>query len=95
MTDKPVVEGIVHRPTIFVLTISHRHGGDIYVHQTREGAERNLEGYCRMWWEEAAWNDEDDGEDPAEPEDPTELITRYFSLMEDESYSIEEEPLGA
>lgn len=82
---------------VWVLRVDHRHGEDVYVHQTEEGARDSLEGYCRLWWNEAAAHiasDEGLDEEPEEPTDRDELITRYFEAILDEQWSIEPQVLG-
>lgn len=36
--------------TVYVLRYWHRHGSDITVHASREGADAQIAGYVREWW---------------------------------------------
>lgn len=38
--------------TVYVLTYVHKHGQDVSVYASREGAAHGLADICRLWWEE-------------------------------------------
>jgi hypothetical protein len=69
---------------VWVLSISHRHGEDISVHQTDKGANAALAAYCAEYWDECDQN----GEDHDKPDDIDDLITQYFDGTDNESYEI-------
>lgn len=55
-----------------LLVITHEHGVDTSVHDSRRDAEAVLLEYVRSWWVHEA------GEDTSMPEDPAEAIEAYF-----------------
>ena len=59
--------------TIYVLTIEHRHGTNISVHQTRAGAEASLDEYVREYWHELSRE-----RPPEMPKAAEERIEIYF-----------------
>ena len=77
---------------VAVLIISHRHGDIVSVHRTLAGAQRALHAYVAMWWDDEL-KDASETPEPM-PDDEAEAITRYFEVVEDETYSIELQPLG-
>ncbi len=71
--------------TVWVLTVDHRHGQDMWVHETEAGAKGSLAGYVREWWSELTgrWDAREDL--PAEaPDDDDEAIATYFENVDDE-----------
>lgn len=68
--------------TVHLLVIEHRHGRNLAVHETREGAEANLDAYVQEWWTEL-----NDVDQPGRRED---RIRIYFQDHPDnETYQIE------
>jgi hypothetical protein len=73
---------------VWVLVISHRHGDNMYVHETPEGAKASLVEYVHEWWGECSgrW-----GEEPEKmPHDDEEAVQAYFDKVGDEYYSLEQ-----
>jgi hypothetical protein len=67
---------------VWVLAIEHRHGMNIGVYTDRAALDNGLLAYViREWHDECE-------EEP--PEDNEEMITRYFELVDDESYCASE-----
>lgn len=68
---------------VFVLVISHKHGEDVSVHRTNEGAMEELYQFVQEWWESRM-------EGPL-PSDKADAISAYFTEMSDgcgeENYS--------
>jgi hypothetical protein len=64
------------------LLVRHRHGQDLSLHPSHDGAKAALVAYVRYWWT-------DELPDEPEPADDGEAITRYFDRLEDEDYQIE------
>jgi len=58
--------------TVYVATISHRHGDNVYVSRTEEGLNKQVANFCREWWHEI-----DDA--VTIPKDDNEVIELYFS----------------
>ena len=80
---------------VFVVTIHHKHGEDLRVQATEEGARNAILEYVKEFWSE--WQDADEGDDDYSPipEDREEAISEYFSLAEEsEYYEIDELPVG-
>jgi hypothetical protein len=77
-------------PTLYVLTISHRHGDDISVHGSQAEATGTLAEFARYWWEEitAGTGRACPGVTAPPPEDDEEAIRIYFEHQHDESYAI-------
>ena len=76
---------------VWVLLINHRHGSNICVHVTEEGAKKALYEYCREWWDDAI------SEQYGKPEElgRDELIDAYFDChgycLDSEWYLLEEQ----
>lgn len=70
---------------VWVLVIHHDNGENISVFSSREAAEQSLAEFCREW---AAIEHVELG--PGEEDDDAVLIDKYFSVVESESYTIEE-----
>lgn len=69
---------------VYVLVISHRHGDNVTVHTTEEGAHGELAAYC-----DERWNSWEHPTTATKPEDNQELIDGYFETVSgDESYEI-------
>ena len=77
----------------WVLLINHKHGQNISVHATEEGAQQALHAYCRDWWDEGII------EQYGKPEDLSreEFIDAYFDCHEHcldaEWYLLEEQQI--
>lgn len=71
---------------IWILTIEHRHGTNVYAHQTKAGAEESLMEYVDEWWDS-----EMDG--AKIPENRDEAIDGYFSSAV-ETYYLQDVELG-
>lgn len=71
---------------IWIASVSHRHGGNVYAATTRALLEREVARYCREWWKEI-------GDDPAPSPDMTDdqIISTYFDAQEDEFLEVLEE----
>jgi hypothetical protein len=78
--------------TVWVLSIDHRHGTNVYVHETEPGAKDSLVDYVRENWEDEVGRgfSELDAEPPA---DDQEAIDAYFDEVADESYILTNEVL--
>jgi hypothetical protein len=71
---------------VFVLTVNHRHGTDLGVYTTENGAYAALVKYCRDSWDEV--REYDDTLSETLPEEDA-IIELYFDVMQDsESYDI-------
>lgn len=80
--------------TVWILTIDHRHGRDISVNETEEGALAACAEYGRQWWSELVGRN-DDVELPEEPPtDNVEAIKLYFDTVGDEYYELEQAAVG-
>jgi len=73
---------------VFILSILHRHGQDLYASRTYEGAHAALANYCRE-----NWCDQCIVEDM--PPEDSELIEAYFDSTPDESWDIDQLDVGA
>ena len=84
--------------TACVLTITHRHGDDITVHDDRAGAMEHLAEFARRWWHEILDYDgwiAEPGEPAAPgepPEDDAEAIGLYFARQRGEFWDITQIP---
>lgn len=58
-------------------TVHHRHGVDVLLAATSDGAQRELYKYVKDWWGDLDLND-DEGEPIPCPEDMDEAINRYY-----------------
>lgn len=92
------VKGLIDGDTdcLFVLMIEHRHGTDLWVHQTEAGARQSLVAWCREWWniemhgrfkEPGAGPENMETWGPA-PDDDDKLMATYFEAVEDEHWTI-------
>lgn len=73
-------------PAVWVLCINHRHGTNVEVYLTEEGAIQGLADYVEGQWENEITSLEDS---PEKPSDPEEMVDAYFEFMSyDESYEI-------
>lgn len=68
--------------TVYVLSISHRHGTDVMTFRDEESAWHWLATYCSDWWHEV----QKPGEDDPEPTDESKLIEEYFRRQEGNEY---------
>lgn len=69
---------------VHVVIYEHRHGQDVTVHATPEGAERRKVGLAREYWDEVAGRD---GCPETAPEDDAEAVGLYFDTHPSESIS--------
>jgi hypothetical protein len=69
--------------TVWVMVISHRHGDDVSVFATRQGAVDCLATYVEDNWAYLF------GADPM-PDDVDVAITKWFDVVGDEHYTITE-----
>lgn len=67
---------------LLALVIEHRHGTDVTVHRSREGALAKVDQFVADWW------DTEMGEDEPMPEDPAAARQTYFESVDDEDYLI-------
>jgi len=63
--------------TVWVLTITYKHGTDSTVHRTEEGALNELDQYCQLYWSDFC------NEEPI-PDTQEERCHLYFSKAEGE-----------
>jgi hypothetical protein len=81
-----------------VLTITHRYGDNITVHDNQAGAIEQLAEFARQWWHEILDYDGRIAEpdEPAAPQEPpaddAETIHIYFARQRDEWWEITEIP---
>ena len=67
---------------VYVTTVDHRHGTNIYVNKTRKGAEEELLGYVTENWESEMPKDQ-----PIQASGNR--VRDYFYAIEEEFYGIE------
>ena len=67
---------------VWVITVEHRHGSDTWVRKSENGAISSLAAYVSEWWSETGQSDM--------PTDAAEAIEKYFALVSDEFYSLEQ-----
>ena len=60
---------------VYVTTITHKHGNNVYVNQTRVGATKTVASYARKWWKERFNN-------APMPKHDKLVIERYFNMDE-------------
>lgn len=88
--DTPVDAEVAkdERRQVFVLRIEHRHGDDVSVHTSREGARNALASYVDDWWNEVA----DNLDEPVEFSslDRDAAIDLYFEHQTDEYFHIDD-----
>jgi hypothetical protein len=70
-------------PTVVVTVVSHRHGDNVYVNATEDGARQTLLAYVTEWW-----NEVEDQVGPM-PADPAEAIRAYFDANDNEHCTTE------
>ena len=71
---------------MWVLMVEHRHGTDVSIHRTEQGAKDALTVYVDYWW-----GREFPG--AAAPADDNERVTEYFERIHDEFHTINEAPV--
>jgi hypothetical protein len=67
---------------VWVLTINHKHGTDIWVRRAQESAWQILVDYVTEWWPGEKGDEE-------MPEEPGDRVGLYFEDV-DEAYELEE-----
>lgn len=67
--------------TVYVVTVQHKHGENVYVCSSQEKAELALDKYVQEWW-----GYEMDG---VKPKDREQRIAAYFSHVANEDYTSE------
>lgn len=72
---------------VYVLQIDHRHGEDVSVHESEQGARAAAANWAREYWDEVAGLSDVPDETPSDDED---AISIYFDAHEREFYSITE-----
>lgn len=76
---------------IWVVHISHRHGDDISIHASYEGAWRAVVDFAAMYWDDdAAVNIHGDVSVPFPEDDEQAVVDGYFDGNEHEFYEIEQ-----
>ncbi|MGQ7794447.1 hypothetical protein ACUN0C_18735 [Faunimonas sp. B44] len=68
---------------IWVASITHSYGTDLYAARTKKGLLRQIHAYVEEWWE-------DEGLGTEMPHDTEEAISEYFERVEDEQCDYEE-----
>ena len=68
-----------HPEAVFVLTINHKHGTDLWIRRSSESAQAALFDFVVDWWEDAMG-------DKRMPKDPQKAIDAYFEEMGDEEH---------
>ena len=75
---------------VYVLSIEHKHGTDVFVYESKRDAEQHVVEYVASWWDEEkdrTFDPDQWGENPG----GWESVERYFGeLIEGEYYSIQE-----
>ena len=86
------IDTVTAAATVWVLTINHRHGTNIYVNKTEKGALAELSGYVYDNWDELTQRSDTPaiGISP----DSDEAISYYFEVQTDEYYEIEQVAVG-
>lgn len=76
---------------IFVATITHKHGTNVYTSETSEGIHKQIADYCREWWEETVM-----GKIPSDDSKITDVYFAYHAeeYDTDEYYEVETVTLG-
>jgi hypothetical protein len=67
---------------VWILRISHRHGSDVTVHRTQDGAMDALYQYVYQWWSS-------EGLRGRCPENRDRAIARYFEAQADEYWDLD------
>ncbi|RKR88318.1 hypothetical protein BDK92_2629 [Micromonospora pisi] len=71
---------------LWVVSISHRHGTTVEVHQSESAARRGVAEFAREWWPEVSGHHGC----PVDPPTADEEVTRlYFDTAQDESWSVD------
>ena len=65
--------------TVYVTTITHKYGTNLYVNRTRKGATKAAADYCRTYWPSMR-------DDAPPPEDDAAVIKKYFDEMVDTGF---------
>ena len=78
------VVGDKEQVEVFVLSISHRHGEDYWVHRTEDGAWNSLATWVRECWDEVF--DEDEPIDRVTDED---IVDSYFDRRQGETWDLD------
>ena len=71
---------LIKTKKVFVLTIEHRHGTNMSVHDTKPHAASKLYNYIHLWWSDHIQKDK--------PKNIGKAIDMYFNINEDESWEI-------
>jgi hypothetical protein len=69
---------------VWLLDVHHKHGNNVTVFHTEDGARHGLAEYARVWWSDY----EDLPEAP--PEDDEAVIEAYFNAATEEYYTLDE-----
>lgn len=77
--------------TVWVLSIHHRHGTNLYANLTEDGAKNELLGYVEENWHEIAERTDNSTEIPT---DRDEAIKIYFELQGDEYPELDQLVVG-
>lgn len=78
--------------SLYVLTISHRHGDDTSLHDSASEACGSLADFARRWWHEIAGRP---GVSASPPGSDAEAVRVYFENKPDEHHAITAVPLTA
>lgn len=79
------------KPEVWVVVYSHRHGIDVNVHTTEQGAIAALADLCRFYWDDAlayATVENPVPSDPGSLSGDRQVIDVYFAAVADESWEI-------
>ncbi|MGQ7794497.1 hypothetical protein ACUN0C_18995 [Faunimonas sp. B44] len=68
---------------IWVASITHNYGTDLYAARTKKGILRQIHAYVEEWWEH-------EGLEGPMPDDEEEAISEYFEHVDDEWCDYEE-----
>jgi hypothetical protein len=68
---------------VYLLRVDHRHGVNSTIHATYESGKRGLLDYVKHSWE---W----ELDNAPMPDDGDETIAKYFELVEDELYTLDQ-----
>ncbi len=71
--------------TVYVATITHGNGTNVYIHATPQGRARAIAEFCRNWWDE--WCDGDP------PDDDVACYKEYFKSAVGEDLELHEEKI--
>ena len=73
------------KKTVWVLAISHEHGVDTFVGETKKSMEKELARYCRYWWDDEITMKQNFCKKPRRNVD---IIEKYFDYVEGETYDL-------